>query len=393
MYSAIWAYPWDLLDEGVDAAFGRIAEAGLNGVSLASVYHTVRALCPHNPRRAVYHGEGGVAYFRTDPVQFAESRIKPVESVLLSDGDALALACEAAPKHGLKVHAWTVLHHNTRLGTQFPDCTIENAFGDRYPFGLCPANPDVRAYTLGIVRCLAARPELDTIEIESLGYMGIDHSGHHAKTGIELDALHKFLLSICFCPHCRRHMEANDADPERARQAVQEEMRGYFAGRFRSADDDDTLGVLAAVLGQEQADGILAARDEVVLTLLEDIYWLVQKPQCVSVMVSANPLATGAPISTSLSQTREWTDRLLVQAFAKETASIHESVADVATRRGSTPVYAGLQAVEPFVRCAEDLEIRVKTAREAGAEAVQFYHYGLMPLHNLEWIRSSLAEA
>jgi len=391
MYSAIWTYPWDILDEGVDTVFGRLAEAGLNGVSLASVYHNVRALCPHNPARAVYHGEGGVCYFRPDPDHFAESRMKPVESELLERGDALSIACEAAAKQGLKVHAWTVLHHNTRLGTQFPDCTIENAFGDRYPFGLCPANPDVRAYTLGIVRSLAARENLDTIELESLGYMGIDHSGHHAKAGVELDAAHKFLLSICFCTHCSQRMEACGVDVARARDSVREEMRGYFAGRYRS-DDDDSLGAMSDALGSSQADGILAARDEVVLTLLEEIYWLVQKPQCLSVMVSANPLATGAPVATSVSQTREWTDRLLVQAFAKEPSAIHETVADVATRRGSTPVYAGLQAVDPFVKCAEDLEIRVKTVCEAGAEAVQFYHYGIMPLHNLEWIRSSLAE-
>ncbi len=390
MYSAIWAYPWDLLDEGVDSALGRIADAGLNGVSLASAYHTVRALCPHNPRRAVYHGEGGVVYFEPDPEQFSESRMKPVESDLLAEGDALSLACEAAPKHGLKVHAWTVLHHNTRLGTAYPDCTLENAFGDRYPFGLCPAHPEVRAYTLALVRCLAAREDLDTIELESLGYMGIDHSGHHSKQGIETDALHKFLLSLCFCTHCSACMESNGVDVPRARETVVEELRGYFAGRFQ-VSGDDTLGALAAALGAEQADGILAARDEVVLTLLEDIYWLVRKPQCLSVMVSPNPLATGAPISTSLSQTREWTDRLLIQAFAKESSAVHEMVSDICIRRGSAPVYGGIQAVEPFVKCAEDLEIRVKAVLEAGAEGVQFYHYGLMPLRNLDWIRSSLA--
>jgi hypothetical protein len=392
MYSAIWVYPWDLLDEGVDTAFGRIAEAGLNGVSLASAYHSVRALCPHNPRGAVYLGVGVVVYFRPDPAHFANSRIKPVESDLLAEGDSLSLACEAAPKHGLKVHAWTVLHHNTRLGTEYPECTIENAFGDRYPFALCPANPDVRAYTMGLVNSLAARTDLDTIELESLGYMGIDHSGHHAKAGVELDALHKFLLSICFCPHCREHMVANGVDAVRAVEVVKEEMQGYFAGRYRAADDD-ALGMLSTVLGSDQAEGILAARDEVVLTLLEEIYWLVQKPQCLSVMVSPNPLATGAPIAAALSQTREWTDRLLVQAFAREPGAVRDLVADVAIRRGSTPVYAGLQAVDPFVKCAEDLEIRVKSACEAGADAVQFYHYGIMPLHNLEWIRSSLAEA
>lgn len=390
MYSAIWTYPWDFLDEGIDTVLGRAADAGLSAVSMASAYHTVRTLCPHNPRRAVYHGEGGVVYFRPDPAAFEQTPIKPVESELLAGGDVLAQVCEAAPRHRLKVHAWTVLHHNTRLGTQFPDCTLLNAFGDRYPFGLCPAHPHVRAYTRGLVQSLAARPNLDVIELESLGYMGMDHSGHHAKQGIELDALHRFLLSICFCEHCAARMTECGVEVDRAREDVVREMRGFFSGHFREAGDD-ALGAFAEILGREQADGILAARDEVVLTLLEELYWLVREPQRLSVMVTGSPLATGAQAGLTLSEAREWTDVFLTQVFQKQTSAIHEGVSDITTRRGGTPVYAGLQAIEPFVGSAAELAERVNAAVQAGAEGIQFYHYGLMPLANLQWIRQSLA--
>jgi len=413
MYSAIWAYPWDFQDEGVDEALARIADAGLNAVSVAVAYHNVRALCPHNPRRAVYHGEGGVIYFRPDATFFQDARLRPVESSLLAEGDPLSRICEAANKRGLKVHAWTVLHHNTRLGTAFPDCTIENAFGDRYPFGLCPAHPDVRAYTLGLVRSLAAREGLDTIELESLGYMGLDHTGHHSKQGLELDTLHRFLLSICFCEHCAARMEASGVAVAQAREAVLKEMREVFAGRFTTRREIDALGALTKVLGRENADGILAARDEVVLTLLEEIYWHIQgaggrvsgvgqtdtlpptpdllETQRLCLMVSGSPLATGALAGVTLSLARQWTDRLLTQAFQRETTAIRKAVADVAVRRGSTPVFAGLQSLAPFVRSGAELAERVSAALDAGAEGLQFYHYGLMPLSNLEWIRTALS--
>src|SRR5437773_4023055 len=107
MYSAIWAYPWDLLDEGVDTVLGRIADAGLNGISVAAAYHSIRALCPHNPRRAVYHGEGGVVYFRPDPCHFQDAVLKPAVSELCSDSDPLAMICESAQNRGIPVHAWT----------------------------------------------------------------------------------------------------------------------------------------------------------------------------------------------------------------------------------------------------------------------------------------------
>lgn len=389
MYSSIWTYPWDFADEGIDTIFARVADAGLNGVSLATAYHTVRTLNPHNPKRAVYHGEGGVLYFQPEAQAFTECRIQPVLSNLLQGGDILTQVCEAAHKQNLRVHAWTVLHHNTRLGTAYPECSLENAFGDRYPFGLCPANPDVRAYTTALVRSLAARDDLDIIELESLGYMGIDHTGHHSKQGLDTDPLHRFLLSLCFCPDCMALMGKNGVDPEKARHEVVQEIRGFFGGHFQSTRDD-VMDAFCDVIGDDQAEGILAAREEAVFTLLEELYWLIRKPQRLSIMVAGSPLSTGAQVGLTLSEAREYTDILLTQAFNKEVEPIREAIADIAVRRGSTPLYAGLQAIAPFVQSERDMVTRVQTAYEAGAEGVQFYHYGLMPLQNLAWIRTAL---
>jgi hypothetical protein len=390
MYSAIWIYPWDLVDEGFDTAMARIADAGLNGVSLATAYHSVRALCPHNPHHAVIHGEGNVLYFQPDLGLFSSTRLKPTLSSLLAEGDVLTKACEAAARHGLKVHAWTVLHHNSRLGMAYPECTLENAFGDRYPFGLCPANPEVRVYTLGLVQSLSRRENLDIIELEALGYMGMEHTGLHSKQGVELDTLHRFLLSLCFCEHCRARMRAHGVDVSAARDAVVREMRGYLSGLYHP-NEEDPLGQLATILGGEQADSILAARDEVVLTLLEELYWQVNEPQQLSIMVAGSPLVTGAGAAITLSEAREWCDILLAQVFLHSVEAIHEAVADIAVRRGSVPVYAGLQAMAPFVRSQKELSERVRVVWESGAEGVQFYHYGLMPLRNLEWITEALA--
>ncbi|MEP6755455.1 MAG: hypothetical protein ABJA67_08140, partial [Chthonomonadales bacterium] len=272
MYSAIWAYPWDFQDEGYDLVSDRVAAAGLNGVSVASAYHNIRALCPHNPKRAVYHGEDGVLYFHPEPSHFIGHVIQPVLSDLCDKEDPLEQICKSAHKAGVKVHAWTVLHHNTRLGTTYPKCTVQNAFGDRYPFGLCPSNPDVRAYTIGLVRSLSERSEIDTIELESLGFMGMEHSGHHAKAGMELGPVHRFLLSLCLCDSCTSKMETHGVDVERARNAIVNELRAGFSGRFGGTAPDEMVA-FEDILGADQAEGILAAREESVLSLLEEIYW------------------------------------------------------------------------------------------------------------------------
>jgi hypothetical protein len=236
---------------------------------------------------------------------------------------------------------------------------------------------------------LAARTDLAAIELESLGFMGIDHTGHHSKAGIELDELHRFLLSVCVCPHCAARMSANGVNVRSVCDGIVREMRGCFEGRFAETHGDP-LGDLAEILGTENAEGLVAARNESILTLMEELFWLIQKPQILSVMVSASPLTTGALAGVTISEARQWTDRLLVQAFRSNPSEVHDAIADVAIRRGSTPVFAGLQAVVPFVRSAADLKASALAARNAGADGLQFYHYGLMPLANLDWVRQAM---
>ena len=53
---------------------------------------------------------------------------------------------------GLAVNAWLVPLHNTRLGQAYPDITVENAFGDRYVYSLCPSSPDAREYAIALCK-------------------------------------------------------------------------------------------------------------------------------------------------------------------------------------------------------------------------------------------------
>ena len=185
-------------------------------------------------------------------------------------------------------------------------------------------------------------------------------------------------------------MARHGVDVEQARASVMQETRGYFAGRYRHGDRD-AVEELHDILGDSNADGILAARDEVVLTLLEELYWMVDEPHSLTVMVTGSPLETGAAAAVTVSQARQYCDRLLVQAFHQDTRAVYDSVSSIAVLRGSTPVQAGIAAYAPYVRSADDLLEKARAARDSGADGLQFYHYGLMPLENLGWIRAALS--
>src|SRR5262249_30546651 len=116
--------------------------------------------------------------------------------------DPLAKLVAAAEKRGMTVKAWTNGMHSTVHASAHPDCAVQNAFGDTYITTLCPANPDVRAYVRAMAADLARYP-LEAYMPESVCFMPFDHGYHHERTYVPISPTVKFLLSLCFCPHCR----------------------------------------------------------------------------------------------------------------------------------------------------------------------------------------------
>ena len=76
-------YPWDLLDEGLEAALDTLERETLaNSTYLVALMHDEKRpltdfYYPHNPKRKVYWTEDSRAYWRPNPDAYANSRIKP----------------------------------------------------------------------------------------------------------------------------------------------------------------------------------------------------------------------------------------------------------------------------------------------------------------------------
>ena len=141
------------------------------------------------------------------------------------------------PSGASSVHAWTIFLHTDRPD-EHQDCVTRNAFGDRYPSDLCPANPDARAYARALVADVA-RYDVASIIAESLHYHVLEHGYHHERYFIELGAKARYLLGLCFCEHCL------DARASRRRR-----RRPRAAGRARRARAACSTGEAAVTAGE-----------------------------------------------------------------------------------------------------------------------------------------------
>ena len=384
MDQAIYAYPWDVLDD--PEAPEQLASLGVGTVSLASVYHTTRAWSPHNPRRSVVDAAHAAVYFRPDPSRYAGLRLQPPTPGWMHGDDSFGEAVAALRDVGLQFNAWTVVTHSSILGRAHPDLVVRNAFSDRYPYALCPADADVRAYASALVGDLLSRYDLDGIELEACGYLGAEHGSHHEKRGLDLDTFHSALLSVCFHPASKAAIAEAGGDPERVRERITEAVRRFFADGATS--EGPVAEQMSDLLGGRDAEAVLAARSRTVLGMIDATLAQMPAGDRPQVYLHAHPDRTvsGAAVGADGNGLAERADALVLPLFGRSPAQIGTSVsAASAGVTGRIPVIANLQISPPGVRDEQELGAAVDAALDAGAGGLRYYHYGLAPSWQLAW--------
>jgi hypothetical protein len=214
-----YAYPWDYI--GDPAAASRAAALGLDAVAVAASYHATRAATPLHPDRRIFEAEHAACYVPVREQAWRGHRLVPALPAWDPDGGSFGNACRQLAAEGLQAEAWIVLTHNSALGRGFPDLVVHNAFGDVYPYALCPAAQDVQEYCLTLVEEIVRSNPVRGVVLESCGPMGIEHGGKHDKTEFaEWDEARLALLSLCFCQACEGRYAAAGVDRGHLAQLV-----------------------------------------------------------------------------------------------------------------------------------------------------------------------------
>ncbi|MFE9556008.1 hypothetical protein ACFYOD_21330 [Streptomyces sp. NPDC006703] len=229
MKTSAFLYPWDVL--GDPHAPARIADLGVRQVTLASAYHSTRALTPRHPRHRIVTAEYAAVLYPPDEPYWRRRELRPYAAGPWAPADAYGRAAEALAAAGLDVHSWVVLAHNSRLGAEHPDTSVVNAYGDRYPWAPCIAQPQVRSYLVALAAEAAVRPGARGTELESCGWYGLAHLHAHDKiAGVPLDDTAQYLMSLCFCAACEAGYEESGLDPQELRKRVQGTLEPVWRG-------------------------------------------------------------------------------------------------------------------------------------------------------------------
>lgn len=388
MRASAFLYPWDVVGDPDAAA--RVADLGVQQVTLAAAYHSTRALTPRHPARRIVTAEHAAVLYPPDGARWEGRALRPYPQSWVASDDPFAEAAEALAGAGLEVHSWVVLAHNSRLGAEHPETSVVNAYGDRYPWAPCVARPAVRAYLVDLAAEAAVRGGAHGTELESCGWYGFAHLHAHDKiAGVGLGDAAQFLMSLCFCPDCRAGYAGQGLDAEEVGRAVRRALEPVWAG---AGAPEGGWGEVERLLGADLAAATLRWRTEVARGLQESVIAAVREAADpgFQVLLHADPAPyrTGANVGVDAEHILSVADGVVLPCTGGDAA--REAVLGPFTG-GAGVLAANLTAVRGMGGSPETLERDAAHAVSLGANQLRLYHAGLASDPDLAAVASALS--
>lgn len=384
MKASAFVYPWDV--NGDPEAPARIAALGVRQATLASAYHSTRALTPRHPRHRIVTAEYAAVLYPAGN-RWAGRGLRPYTAGRWAASDAYGEAARALAAAGLEVHTWVVLAHNSRLGAEHPDTSVVNAYGDHYPWAPCIAQAATRAYLVDLAAEAAVRPGAHGTELESLGWYGLQHLHAHDKTaGVALGDAGQYLMSLCFCPACRAGYGEQGLDADVLAAAVRDALEPLWRG----AADDGGWPTVDKLLGQDTAAATRAWRDTTARTLQEQAVTAVraEAPDGFQVLLHADPVPyhCGANAGVDPAHILSVADGVVVPCTGGTDllAPFAEQAREEAVLAANFTVVSGMGG-SPGTLAAD-----AARARARGATELRLYHAGLASDGDLVAVREAL---
>lgn len=385
-YRAIYAYAWDVAEAGAAPFVAETKALGLDTVTFAGSYHAGKFIRPKGKRGKVYFPEDGTACFHVDQARYG--KIKPVENSLLRDGDVLKELCAS----DIAVNAWMVLLHNTRLGTEHPASTVENAFGDRYVYSLCPSAPEVRDYAVALCKDVTERYPVIGVSLETPGFLPYQHGFHHEFALLKQNRWLDAQMGLCFCENCMRGAESKGIDAADLKRKVARDIGSYFDSDLDLPDDMAEAFWLADAQHGELSS-YLRFRGETVTSLVSEIRAAVRHDADVAIIPSvARPTAGAWYEGTDLAALARTAGFVEACFYEPSAQRIRADIFDVKRRiAGEGKLRGILRPAWPDLQSKAELVAAATALRDAGIADVAFYNYGHLRRGNLAWIADALA--
>lgn len=224
-----------------------------------------------------------------------------------------------------------------------------------------------------------------------MNFMGHAHEYHHEKDGIGLSGLQDFLLSICFCDHCKARARAEGIDADAAQQAVHRMLAQLSETQFTKEENERFFVQKLAFFENEPAlYAFLKWRPSMVTSLVEEAHQAVGG-RAKMYFLSLLPHSGSWLFGVDLKAITGLCEGALVCSYdcgtQKMEADVRESQRDFA---GGSKLLLGMRCFTPEYADGAALIDKVRAARLHGRGGLSILQLRPDPQSHLDWIREAL---
>ncbi|MCB9856069.1 MAG: Smr/MutS family protein [Phycisphaerales bacterium] len=375
---------WDLEDEGVDAAIGRI-KGDLFADEICVLAHSddvvQRRARDFGGARTIRHEAG--AHFRPSASHYSATRIRPIPTGWMKSRDPFSRIAKACDSIGVGLAVRASCLRNAALVHKHPMIACVDAFGDASRNRLCPANPDVREFVVALAADLAEsyparRVELADVTFDSSRY------ARGSALGLDLKGAAQSFQDWCFCPACRQRALDHGCHVEAAHAAVRQWLDRAFERGATGRLDEVNSAIERALRDDADIRSYQEARRSSEASLIAAVHARLGDKLAIPVNDDAE-LAGVGPSATELG--------FALVARYKMTPSTSPVPRAVRALGGPEDVAVRFDAYPPYIDGGPALVAAVHETIEAGHLNVGFYADGVLPAPCLDWIRQAIRYA
>ena len=387
-YRSLYAYAWDVQDIGVSRFVDEALAMGIQDVTLATSYHAGKFLRPHavNGPRVIFP-EDGVVYFDPDfsrygeilPQAHSDAQTRAILPALLADGR-------------IRVHGWTVLLHNSRLGSAFPQYCTQNVFGDRYVYSLCPMQAAVFDYADALSADLARQHAVSSIVLETPGWLPYTHGYHHEFAQVKGNAWLDDMLGLCFCDACIAAAKREGIAAGSMQQRIQQDISACLAAPPDVAPDQAAAWLRADMLADAELLAYLKMRQRRVTQLATEIRRALPAATRLAVIPTVQrPTAHCWMEGSDLAALAQVADYLEIPFYEPTATRTVADAWDSLRRIGDArKIRAILRPGVPDLANGAELPQAIDGLQQLGVTDLAFYNYGLLPQPQLDKLAAAL---
>lgn len=389
-YRSLYTYAWDIEDQGVGAFLDEVQAMGIRDVTLATAYHAGKFIRPHaksGPR--VIFPEDGVTYFEPDMARYGE--IRPLAH---SQASTKAVVGELINDGRVRVHAWTVLLHNTRIGQAYPHYTVKNACGDSYVYSLCPMQDAVFDYAVHLCSDLASQYAFSSLVLETPGWLPYGHGYHHEFAQVATNPWLDNLLGTCFCDACQQAARRKGIQIDALQDRVKQSIDHYLALPSQAQSDQAQAWMQVELLSDPDWLAYIEMRQQRVTELVAAIRAAMPAEMRLAVIPTVQrPTAACWTEGSDLKTLSEVADHLEIPFYEP---NANRAIADAweSLRQVSNPnkIRAILRPGLPDLNQGNEIAAAMAGIEALGIRDFAFYNYGLLPQHRLDLLAQVLSQ-